>query len=176
MVTCNPGTAAVTIVPRADLQHLVSGTHHCSRLLPPSLPVDRPPPAAGTAPALQGTNVLLLLGNRTGQTPDSQRTRERHGCPRSFTHLPSMPSDTSLIRATGDEVFCSNCNLDYSVCFSLTISLKAFIYSGHKHLLRLCYVPDNLLSARDIGLNNLFPVLEKVTIYWGRQDSPTNKS
>lgn len=52
MVTCNPVPAAVTAVLRADLQHLVSGTHQCSCLLPPSLPVDRPPPAAGTAPAL----------------------------------------------------------------------------------------------------------------------------
>lgn len=31
------------------------------------LPEDRLTPAAGTVPGLQGTNVLLLLGDRMGQ-------------------------------------------------------------------------------------------------------------
>lgn len=95
IVTCNLVPAAVTTVPQADLQRLVSGTHRCSRLLPPSLPVDRPPPAAGTAPTLRGTNVLLLLGDRTGQTLGFKGTRERGpqaGCPYSSTHLPSLHS------------------------------------------------------------------------------------
>lgn len=77
--TCNPDPAAVPTGPQADLQHLVQDTHQCSWLLPPSLPVDKPPPAVGTVPALQGTNVLLLLGDRTGQTTEFKRTRESRG-------------------------------------------------------------------------------------------------
>ena len=93
MVTHSPGPAAVTSMPQHS-QHLVSSTHQCSRRLPPSLPVDGPPPAAGTVPALWGTNVLWLLGDRTGQTPDFKETKERRPgacCPYSSTHLPSLP-------------------------------------------------------------------------------------
>lgn len=102
--TCNPGPAAVPTGPQADLQHLVQGTHQCSWLLPPSLPVDKPPPAVGTEPALQGTNVLLLLGDRTGQTMEFKRTRESHspaGCPFSSIHLPPCLSKTAVVEATG---------------------------------------------------------------------------
>ena len=96
MVTCSLVPAAVTAVPRADLQHLVSGTHQCSRLLPPpSQRTGRHLLLAQCPPALRGTNVLWLLGDRTGQTLDFKGTRERHpqaGCPYSSTHLPSQPS------------------------------------------------------------------------------------
>lgn len=139
MATRNPVPAAVTTVPQADLQHLVSGTHQCSRLLPPSLPVDRPPPAAGTVPALKGTNVLLLLGDRTGQTLDFKGTRERHpqaGCPYSSTHLPSLTSRdlTNQGHQRRGFFFWSDCGLDCSSPFSYKSLLRLywpFIYSGH---------------------------------------------
>lgn len=170
MVTCNPIPAAVTTVPRADSQHLVSGTHQCSRLLPPSLPVDRPPPAAGTALSLQGTNVLLLLGDRTGQTLDFKGIRERRpqaDCPYSFIHLLPWLAEISLIRAIREGAFWSDCGLHRSVSFSLLVSLKAIVaiyLFRPPHLLSLCSMPGNLLSARNIDLNTLIPDLEKVTV------------
>ena len=69
-----------------------------------SLPVDKPPPAVGTVPALQGTNVLLLLGDRTGQTMEFKRTRESHspaGCPFSSTHLPPCLAKTAVVELQG---------------------------------------------------------------------------
>lgn len=114
----------------ADLQHLVSGTHQCFCLLPPSLPVDGPPPAAGTAPALWGTNVLWLLGDRTGQTPDFKGTRERRPgacCPHSSTHLPSLLAEISLSRARGEGAFWSDCGVDCSISFFLPVSLQAIV-------------------------------------------------
>lgn len=165
----NPDPAAVPTGPQADLQHLVQGTHQCSWLLPPSLPVDKPPPAVGTVPALQGTNVLLLLGDRTGQTTEFKRTRESHwpaGCPFSSTHLPPCLAKAAVMEATGKRMFGSDCSLDCSVSFcSLSQSYcLPFIYSVHKHLLSLCYMPGNLLSAKTIDLNISFFVLDKVIV------------
>lgn len=168
--TCNPDPAAMPTGPQADLQHLVQGTHQCSWLLPPSLPVDKPPPAVGTVPALQGTNVLLLLGDRTGQTTEFKRTRESHwpaGCPFSSTHLPPCLAKAAVMEATGKWMFGSDCGLDCSVSFSLepfSELLLLFIYSVHKHLLSLCYMPGNLLSAKTIDLNISFFVLDKVIV------------
>jgi hypothetical protein len=128
--TCNPGPAAVPTGPQADLQHLVQGTHQCSWLLLPSLPVDKPPPAVGTVPALQGTNVLLLLGDRTGQTMEFKRTRESHspaGCPFSSTHLPPCLVKTAVVEAMGKWMFGSDCGLDFSVSFSRGCCSPLFI-------------------------------------------------
>lgn len=130
IVTCNLVPAAVTTVPQADLQRLVSGTHQCSRLLAPSLPVDRPPPAAGTVPTLRGTNVLLLLGDRTGQTLGFKGTRERGPRPAAPTPPPTcLPciAGSPRSRAAGEGTLWSDCGLDRSVSFSLLVFLKATV-------------------------------------------------
>ena len=71
------------------------------------------------------------------------------------------------MEATGKWMFGSDCGLDCSVSFSLEpfseLSLP-FIYSVHKHLLSLCYMPGNLLSAKTIDLNISSFVLDKVIV------------
>lgn len=129
MVTCNLVPAAVTAVRRADLQHLVSGTHQCSRLLPPS----------------QWTGRHLLLAQRrsfgeqmfsccwvTGQDRRRLSREPGKGALMPAAHTPPpicllCPAEISPIRALGEWAFWVDCDLDCSVSFSLPVSLKAIV-------------------------------------------------
>lgn len=128
MVACNLVPAAVTAVRRADLQHLVSGTHQCSRLLPPS----------------QWTGRHLLLAQRrsfgeqmfsccwvTGQDRRWLSREPGKGALRPAAPTPPPICLSCLTDFTNQSPrrvgFSVYCGLDCSVSFSLPVSLKAVV-------------------------------------------------
>lgn len=150
MVPRNLVPAAVTAVRRADLQHLVSGTHRCSRLLPPS----------------QWTGRHLLLAQRrsfreqmfsccwvTGQ--DRRWLSREPGKGALGLAAPTPPpiclpclAEISPIRALREQTFGSDCGLDCSVSFSLPVSLKAIV-AIYVFMPQACILP--LFHARQFA-------------------------
>lgn len=142
-----PIAAAVRRRPSRLSASCLSALPPAASRLPPSLPAEGPPPAAGTEPALQEQTFSCCWV--TGQDRRCVSREPGKGALRPAAHfstrLPSLPAETPRAGAGGEWAFSFERGLDYSVSFSPPVSLNALVAS---HLSRPQAFIEPLFQAR----------------------------